>query len=299
MLIAAAILLAQVTTPNATQYDPEIEALLRRRDEQRRAEALQTPVDGSDDRAALTAVVPPAIAERLASCLASANIKPADGITAAQAWAREGGGAYAAQCHGYALGLDKQWTQAAAIFEAGAKTKGIDAVMRARLLSQAGNAELIAGNSAAALRALDEALAQPLPRTLSTGEIHLDRARARVAANDLPGARTDLNQAITLAAADPLTWLLSATLARRMNDLPLARQHIEEAAKRARNDAPIALEQGIIYALSGGDDPAAIAAFTRAQELAGPTSEVGKQAADYLVQLGQTPKAETKVEATR
>ena len=143
MLIAAAILLAQVTTPNGTQYNPEIEALLRRRDEQRRAEALQTPVDGGDDRAALTAVVPPAIAERLASCLASANIKPADGIAAAQAWAREGGGAYAAQCHGYALGLDKQWTQAAATFEAGAKTKGIDAVMRARLLSQAGNAELI------------------------------------------------------------------------------------------------------------------------------------------------------------
>ena len=299
MLIAAAILLAQVTTPNATQYDPEIEALLRRRDEQRRAEALQTPVAAGDDRAALTAVVPPAIAERLASCLASANIKPADGIAAAQAWAREGGGAYAAQCHGYALGLDKQWTQAAATFEAGAKTKGIDAVMRARLYSQAGNAELIAGNSAAALRALDEALAQPLPRTLSTGEIHLDRARARVAANNLPGARVDMNQAITLAAADPLTWLLSATLARRMNDLPLARLHIEEAAKRARNDAPIALEQGIIYALSGGDDPAAIAAFGRAQELAGPTSDVGKQAADYLAQLGQTPKAGMKVEATR
>ena len=299
MLIAAAVMLAQVTTPNATRYDPEIEALLRRRDEQRRAEALQTPVDNGDDRAALTAVVPPAIAERLASCLASANIKPADGIAAAQAWAREGGGAYAAQCHGYALGLDKQWTQAAATFEAGAKTKGIDAVMRARLLSQAGNAELIAGNSAAALRALDSALAQPLPRTLSTGEIHLDRARARVAANDLPGARTDMDQAITLAAADPLAWLLSATLARRMNDLPLARLHIEEAAKRARNDAPIALEQGIIYALSGGDDPAAIAAFGRAQELAGPTSDVGKQAADYLAQLGQTPKAETKVDATR
>lgn len=299
MLIAAAVMLAQVTTPNAKQYDPEIEALMRRRDEQRRAEALQTPVNGGDDRAALTAVVPPAIAERLASCLASANIKPADGIAAAQAWAREGGGAYAAQCHGYALGLDKQWTQAAATFEAGAKIKGIDAVMRARLLSQAGNAELIAGNSAAALRALDEALALPLPRTLSTGEIHLDRARARVAANDLPGARTDLNQAITLAAADPLAWLLSATLARRMNDLPLARQHIEEAAKRARNDAPIALEQGIIYALSGGDDPAAIAAFGRALEIAGKTSDVGKQAADYLVQLGQTPKAETKLEATR
>ncbi len=112
----------------------------------------------------------------------------------------------------------------------------------------------------------------------------------------MPGARTDLDQAVVLASADPLAWLLSATLARRMDDLPLARAHIEEAAKRARSDAPIALEQGIIYALGGDRDAAARAAFQRARELAAPESDIAKQAADYLAQLGgaAAPAAETK-----
>ncbi len=273
---------------------PEIEALLRRRDEKKAAEALQqTPPQPGDDRAALAAVIPPAIAERLASCLATANQKADDGLAAARTWAREGGGAYAAQCQGYALGKAERWKEAADAFEAGAATPKLDVVTSARLWSQGGNAALIGGDAARAVRGLDAALAQPLPRTLSTGEIHLARARARVATGDLSGARADLNMAVTLANADPLAWLLSATLARRMNDLPLARTHIEEAARRARNDAAIALEQGIIYALSGDRDDAARAAFKRAQDVAAKDSDTAKQAADYLAQLGPEPARPT------
>lgn len=283
MLILAALAMAP------TPYDREIEALLQRRDERKAAEARQRPVEGStqgDDRDSLAGVVPPAIAERLAACLAEANRTAEAGIAAAQGWAREDGGAYAAQCHGYALGKAERWTEAADAFESGAAMAGLDAVTRARLWSQAGNAALIGGDAPRAARALDHALETPLPGTLATGEIHLDRARARVAAGDQPGARADLDRAVELAGADPLAWLLSATLARRMNDLPLARAHIEEAARRARNDAAVALEQGIIYALGGGRDEAARAAFQRARELAAPESDVGQQAADYLAQLG-------------
>lgn len=283
MLILAALAMAP------TPYDREIEALLQRRDERKAAEAMQRPVEGSaqgDDRASLAGVVPPAIAERLAACLAEANKTPEAGIAAAQGWARDDGGAYAAQCHGYALGKAERWKEAADAFESGAAIVGLDAVTRARLWSQAGNAALIGGDAPRAVRALDHALETALPATLATGEIHLDRARARVAAGDQPGARADLDQAVQLAGADPLAWLLSATLARRMNDLPLARAHIEEAVRRARNDAAVALEQGIIYALGGDRDDAARAAFQRAKELATPASDVGKQAADYLAQLG-------------
>jgi tetratricopeptide (TPR) repeat protein len=287
--------LAQLTSPSGpAQYDPEIEALLRRRDEARKAGQRQlapapAPASVQPERDDLTGAVPPAIAARLADCLAKANVKAEDGIAAAQAWAGEGGGAYAAQCQGYALGQAKRWAEAADIFERGAATVGIDAVTRARLFSQAGNAALIAGNAARAVRDLDEALARPLPATLATGEIHLDRARARVASGDMPGARVDLDKAIVLAQADPLAWLLSGTLARRMDDLPLARLHIEEAAKRGRDDAAIALEQGLIYALSGDRDDSARAAFKRAQELAAADSDIAKQAADYLGQLGPEP----------
>jgi len=294
------ILVALAMAP--TPYDREIEALLQRRDERRAAEATQRPVEGSargDDRAALAGVVPPAIAERLAACLAEANKAPEAGIAAAQRWAGEDGGAYAAQCHGYALGKAERWKEAADAFEGGAAITGLDAVTRARLWSQAGNAALIGGDAPRAVRALDHALETPLPATLATGEIHLDRARARVAAGNQPGARADLDRAVQLAGADPLAWLLSATLARRMNDLPLARAHIEEAARRARNDAAVALEQGIIYALGGDRDETARAAFQRARELAAPESAVGKQAADYLAQLGGgatvPPEAEREI----
>jgi|GEM_PF-194340 len=289
MLIAIALSLAQLGTSAVPQHDPEIEALLRRRDEQRRAEAqgqtqTQAPEAGSD-RDGLATALPPEIAARLAACLERANAAPADGIADAQAWASTGGGAHAALCHGYALGQDERWAEAASVFEKGAQTEGIDAPTQARLWSQAGNAALIDGDGPRAVRALDAALAQPLPRTLTTGEIHLDRARARVATDDLKGARADLDEAVVLAAADPLAWLLSATLARRMDDLPLARLHIEEAAKRARNDASIALEQGIILALAGDNDAGARAAFSRAQDLAPPDSEIARQAKDYLGQL--------------
>jgi Tfp pilus assembly protein PilF len=294
MLFLAALIMAP------TPYDREIEVLLQRRDERKAAEAMQRPVTGAapeaDDAATLAAIIPPAIAQRLATCLAEANQSPEAGIAAAQDWARENGGAYAAQCHGYALGKAERWKEAADAFESGGAIAGLDAVTRARLWSQAGNAALIGGDAARAGRALDQALAQPLPRTLATGEIHLDRARARVATGDMPGARADLDQAVVLASADPLAWLLSATLARRMDDLPLARAHIGEAARRAPSDAPIALEQGIIYALGGDRDAAARAAFQRARELAPPDSDIAKQAADYLAQLGDAvaPAAETK-----
>ncbi|BAK64830.1 hypothetical protein SLG_01550 [Sphingobium sp. SYK-6] len=305
MFLPIALALAQLAQP--AQHDPEIEALLRRRDERRRSEALEQPAprNGADaetgDKAGLDRVLPPQIAERLAACLAKADGDPDTGLADAAAWAKAGGGAYAAHCEGYALGQAGRWTEAADAFARGAGTSGLDVETRARLWSQAGNAALVAGDVPRAIRDLDTALANPLPRTLSTGEIHLDRARARVAAGDLPGARADLDEAVVLAASDPLAWLLSATLARRMDDLPLARLHIGEAAKRAGNDAAVALEQGIILALSGERDDAARAAFSRARELARPDSAIGKQAADYLAQLGAEPEApkESPVEPGR
>lgn len=303
LALAQGAQLAQLTPNNGSSgYDPEIEALLRHRDERRQAQQQPAPLpaqpvaaqdETGDDRAALAAVVPPAMAERLASCLAKANIDPGQGVADARAWRDEdGGGAYADQCAGYALGKAGRWPESASAFETGAAVPGLDAVTRARLWAQAGNAALLGDDKARALRAFDTALAQPLPPTLETGEIHLDRARARVANGDQPGARVDLDKALVLAQADPMAWLLSATLARRMNDLPLARTHIQEAARRAGNDAAVALEQGVIDALSGDRDEAARAAFSRARELAAPDSEIARQAEDYLAQLGGPPAAE-------
>lgn len=79
---------------------------------------------------------------------------------------------------------------------------------------------------------------------MERGEAHLDRARALVATGDTKGARDDLDAATRDAAADPLAWLLSATLARRMNDLPRARADIAEALKRSADDAQVQARGG-------------------------------------------------------
>lgn len=278
MSLLAALVLAQ------SPYSPEIEAILRNRDEKRRAEAV-TRIAQENDRQSLASVIPREIAERLSACLVNADVKLEDGLADAAKWAAAGGGAYAAHCRGYAFGKAGRHSEAAAAFESGAALTGADVAMRARLFAQAGNAALAGGDVSRALAAFDHALEKPLPATLSTGEIHLDRARARVAANDLKGARTDLDTALAMAPADPLGWLLSGTLARRMEDMPLARAHIEQAARLSRNDPNIALEQGVIYALTGDRDPAARAAFRRAQEVAGKDSDLGKRAQAYLAQL--------------
>jgi len=293
MLTLIALTLAQVS------HDPEIEAILRHRDEKRRQEAQVEYIRRQEEQQ-LAVQMPPEVAERLTACLAKANDKPELALAEAQIWAGAGGGAYAAQCKGYALGIATRWPEAASAFETGASVPGIAPVTQGRLWAQAGNAALVAGDATRAAGSLDRALELPLPRTLSTGEIYLDRARARVALNRLPEARKDINEALVLAAADPLAWLLSATLARRMDDLPLATAHIEQAAKLANSDAAVALEQGVIYALAGGErDPAAKAAFERAQSFAAAGSETEYKARAYLAQLGGKPVPAREKKITR
>ena len=93
----------------------------------------------------------------------------------------------------------------------------------------------------------------------------------------------DLDLATKHVPADPLGWLLSATLARKMNDLPRAQRDIEEAAKRSPDDASVALEAGTIAVLSGRDD-AARTAWEAAIALA-PGSASAKSAAESLARL--------------
>jgi tetratricopeptide (TPR) repeat protein len=286
MLLLAALAAATGQSP----YTPELEALMRRRDEKRAAET-RTRVAQEQQGGTLASVIPPAIAERLSACLSSADLRPESGLADAAKWAGEGGGAYAAHCKGYSLGKAGKFADAAGAFESGAVLPNTDVPTQARLWSQAGNAALAGGDAVRALADLNHALEKPLPAALSTGEMHLDRARARVATGDLKGARSDLDSSLVMAPQDPLGWLLSATLARRMDDLPMARAHIEKAAALARNDGDIALEQGVIYALSGDRDAAAKAAFQRAQEVSPKGSAVAGKASTYLTQLAQAAPA--------
>ncbi|HET7409339.1 MAG TPA: hypothetical protein VFJ13_04000 [Paracoccaceae bacterium] len=240
--------------------------------------------------AALQTVSGPALSgdARYHACIEAATADPAEGEMNARRWKAAGGGLDAQQCLGVALANQTRWIGAADAFEEAAREAMLaDDEQAARFWVQAGNAWLAAGDAAAAQRAFGAALDTGTLTGLARGEAHLDRARALVAAGDLAAARIDIDAALEDAGDDPLAWLLSATLARRMNDWPRARKDIAEALARAPDDASVQLEAGNIAA-AGGDEEAAKAAWDQALRLA-PESPAGRAAGEALQQFSPQP----------
>ncbi len=250
-------------------------------------EAVMGPRKSADERRVrreAPAVVPvaPAMAPRLAACIDAAEQGATAGMGRARNWVAEApGDADAWHCLGFAEAQAGDYRAAADAFEKGAAVASAEAA--ARLWAQAGNAAMADGDSRRGVAALDRALAVASFTGFARGQALLDRARGRVALGELAPARVDLDAALLLTSADPLAWLLSATLARRMEDMPLARAHIAEAARRSPDDASVALEQGVIAALAGNDADAR-SAFQRVRLIA-PESRQALAAADYLRQL--------------
>jgi tetratricopeptide (TPR) repeat protein len=181
-----------------------------------------------------------------------------------------------------------RWSAAAAEFEAAARGGEIAHDRRtANFWAQAGNAWLAAGEPMNARGALNAALAIGTLEGLQRGEANLDRARAFVASGDLAAARADLDRACVDAAGDPLAWLLSATLARRMNDAPRAKKDIAQALHLAGDDASVQLEAGNIAALTG-DEAGAKLAWQRAVSIK-PDGVAGRAARNALKQFDSAP----------
>lgn len=228
---------------------------------------------------------PPAPAQqRWEDCVELAVGDPPRGIAEAERWKLAGGGFLAYQCLGMAYASQRRWISASNAFETAAREAEVARDIRtSKYWAQAGNAWLAAADPAKARAALDAALATGNLTGLELGEAHLDRARALVASGHIGGARADLDQAVLKAPGDPMAWLLSATLARRTGDLPLAQRHIKEAVTRAGDDASVQLEAGNIAALAG-DEAAARAAWGKAAELA-PATQQGIAARAALKQF--------------
>ena len=239
--------------------------------------------------AAAPAAAPSAEPPRYTQCMDLATSDPTAAITIAGAWRIDSGGMLARQCLGVAYANLQRWPAAAAAFEEAAHDAETAKDPRAaNYWQQAGNAWLAAGDPAKARADLDAALATSTLSGLALGEAHLDRARVLVAQKELENARADLDRAIEEAPADPLAWLLSATLARRQNDLPRARKDITEALRRSADDASVQLEAGNIAAASQ-DEAGARTAWSRAIELS-PGSPTATAARTALAQFGATEK---------
>ncbi|WP_454885782.1 tetratricopeptide repeat protein [Sphingomonas oryzagri] len=223
---------------------------------------------------------------RFDACARLSDTDPAAAQKEAIGWAKTGGGVAAAQCLGIARSAGGDWKGALDAFTTGATLadQTHDGLASANLWVSAGNAALAGGEFETARVDLSTAIASPLLPDPLKGEAYVDRARAAVGAGDTGAARADLDQAVKLVPADPMAWLLSATLARRIGDTTRARTDINEAMMRAPNQSDILYEAGNIAATAGDMDDAR-AQWTRAST-AEPDSDAAKRAKAELAASG-------------
>lgn len=236
--------------------------------------AMQAAAAGPDDT------------RRYDTCIQQAQGDSASAIATATGWRFAGGGFLARQCLGVAYANLERWQPAAEAFEDAAREAVKAGDRRADdYWAQAGNAWLAAGVPDKARTALDAAIEPGRLTGLKLGLTLVDRARALVALGELENARVTLDKALVAAPEDSLSWLLSATLARRSNDVLRAKKDIAEALKRAGGDPAVQLEAGNIAAMDG-DGAGAQTAWQRVVELA-PGSPMADSARKALAQFSQ------------
>lgn len=222
-------------------------------------------------------------AARFDACVKLAKADPAAALTQAQDWVGHTPSVPAQHCLGLAFVAGERWAPAAASFEQAGRTAEAAGDGRAAdLWAQGGNAQLAAGEPARARDDLDRAIALSPAANPMRGEAWMDRARADVALDDAKTGRRDLDQALALVPQDPFAWLLSATLARRQNDLARADKDIAQAVRLAGDDPAVMLEQGNV-AWARGQADAARSAWTRAAQ-ADPHSPAGRSATQALAE---------------
>lgn len=221
---------------------------------------------------------------RAAECQRTVRSNAEAGLSLALRWVTAGGGVHARQCAGLAYVALERWPQAATTYEQAAQAADRTSDARAvDLWVQAGNAWLAGNQTDRALRAFDTALTSRHLTPELRGEVRLDRGRALVAANRLPEARADIDQAIQLVPADPMVWYLSAALARRQDDLARARTDIGRARELARTDPSILLLAGTIAGQAGDMEEAE--RLYRQVVATAPNSEAGRAAAESLATM--------------
>jgi tetratricopeptide (TPR) repeat protein len=222
---------------------------------------------------------------RFRACVRRSDDDAAGAIAEAKAWAASGGGIPAGQCLGIAETAANNFKAAADAFTATASIADqIGDARAATLWVSAGDAALAGGDPLGARKAIDAALAKDSLTGELRGEAFLDRARADVAGDDNQGARADIDQALTLVPSDPVAWLLSATLARRMGDGTRAAADIGEAKTRTPNEPAILLEAGNIALLNGNPADARVQ-WGHAKD-ADPSGEIGRSAAAKIAANG-------------
>ncbi|MDG5747958.1 tetratricopeptide repeat protein [Qipengyuania sp. XHP0207] len=272
-----ALLVMQVGPNPAMGAIPDVPEELRDRPTREQADAQAAPSPRSD---------------YLSQCLSLANSEPEDALDFAQSWRVQVESdlelAQSAHCLGLAMVRLERFAEAREVLEvASAEAPEELPAYRARLAAMAGNAALADGKPATAEPLFAQAVAHATAAAdgaLAAG-LHVDRARALVAAERPEEAVEVLAAARVADPTSARAWLLSATLSRRLDRLGEAQEQIERAAGIDPRDPAIGLEAGVIAALSGrGED--ARRSFESVL-LVAPDSDEANRARAYLEQLAQ------------
>lgn len=220
------------------------------------------------------------------ACLDTAVDDPLNGVDAANKWLSIGGSYFARHCLAFAYSRQQRWLLSSEAFALAAQEAATANDMRsANLWVQAANAALAGQQPSTALAYLDSAITSNILQGQALGLAHLDRARALVALQQLPAARDDLKLVQQYAPDDPLGWLLSATLERRLDNLPRAASDINVALSIVPQDADILLEAGVIAILAGDEETAR--KYWRTLSAQNRPSAARLSAQQYLKQLDE------------
>jgi tetratricopeptide (TPR) repeat protein len=227
-----------------------------------------------------------AAAARYNRCLALASGKPEAGLSEAGLWMRSGGGVPAEHCAALALVGLRRYAEAAPQLDALARGKDTPPDLRAALFGQAGNAYMLAGDSARAVSSLTAALTL----TASDPDLFADLARAQAMRKNWTEVVLDLNAALALAPYRTDLLVLRASAHRALKQLPSAHEDLT-AALAVRRDAGTLVERGLLRR-DLGDLGGARADF-RAALAAKPSAAVAAEAREQLDVLADDAPAQT------
>ncbi|HWA70661.1 MAG TPA: tetratricopeptide repeat protein [Rhizomicrobium sp.] len=177
---------------------------------------------------------------RYRRCMAA---PPAAALADAENWARDAGGVPAQHCAAHALVGLNRFAEAAARLDKIAGGRNVpDAAFRSELFDQAGNAWLLAGDAAKAVRSFSAAL------TLSGGDADLfaDLGRAQAMRRNWPEAVLDLNAALQARPRDAALLVLRASAHRALKQFGEAHRDIEAALKARPGDGDALVERGLL-----------------------------------------------------
>ena len=142
------------------------------------------------------------------ACVLIIETNPNLAFDTALAWRDQGGGLPAEHCAALALiSLDEAAEAASRLGNLAARTDAGDGAARAKLLTEAGNAWLLAAQWENA----DTAFSAALKLTPRDAELWTDRARARAARQNWTDAEKDLTNAITFEKSRPEFYVLRAS----------------------------------------------------------------------------------------